>query len=168
MLSTASELHSFLLIEELLSLPKNVFQLSQLQKVLLEGLGILINLSEFVFQLLESGLKINHLSRLGRLWGVATVQHWDFIFLNLLLQEPQLSFHLIASSDLIDKLPLEGIYVRVKIPELDQAQLPELRDAVVGGLGLEEQLAQGHLLAPEQGAPGDRDWSRVPLHGCVL
>lgn len=37
------------------------------------------------------------------------------------------------------------------ITELDQSQLAQLRDAGVGRLTLQEELAQSHLLAPEQG-----------------
>lgn len=40
------------------------------------------------------------------------------------------------------------------ISELDEANLPDLRDTVVGRLAGEEQLAQGHVLTPEYGAHG--------------
>ena len=47
---------------------------------------------------------------------------------------------------------MKGVGLRVEVPELNQAQFPQLGDARVGRLRLEEQLAQGHLLAAKEGA----------------
>lgn len=43
------------------------------------------------------------------------------------------------------------------VTELDQAQFAELRDTRVGSLTLQEQLTQGHLLAPKQRTHGSTD-----------
>lgn len=40
------------------------------------------------------------------------------------------------------------------IPELNQAQLSQLTDTIVGWAGLKEELHQAHLLAAKHGAHG--------------
>ena len=69
---------------------------------------------------------------------------------------------------LIDKLPLEGVDIWVEVPKLDEPQLAQLRHAAVGRLRLEEELAERHLLAPEEAAALQAHGRRVPLHGRVL
>lgn len=48
-------------------------------------------------------------------------------------------------------------FVYSYVTELDQAQFAELGDARVGSLTLQEQLTQGHLLAPKQRTHGSKD-----------
>ena len=79
--SRSSQLQSLLFIKELLSLPENMLQFSQLQEVLLQSLRILIDLSQLVFQLLECCLQINHFSRLRCLRGVSCVNQSDISIL---------------------------------------------------------------------------------------
>ena len=47
------------LVKEVLSLKQNVFELSQLQEVLLQRFGITIDLLQLIFQFLERSLKYN-------------------------------------------------------------------------------------------------------------
>lgn len=101
------------LVEEDLSLSQDVLELGQLQEVALERLGVLIHFPQLVLQLLEGGLQIDHLSGLRSLRVLAGVQHRYTILFDLLLQVTKLAFHLIATTHLVDKLPLEGINVGV-------------------------------------------------------
>ncbi len=54
-------------------------------------------------------------------------QHWNFILFDLLLEKPQLSFHLVTTPDLIDELALECVRVWVQVAELDKAKFAQLR-----------------------------------------
>ncbi len=69
---------------------------------------------------------------------------------------------------LIDKLALKRVHVRIEISELDEPQLAQLGDAAVCGLRLKEELAERHLLAPEEAAALQADRRRVRLHCRVL
>lgn len=51
---------------------------------------------------------------------------------------------------------------RAYVSELDHAQLPQLTDAAVGSLGLQEELGQSHLLTAEQ-LPHDQIHSTARL-----
>ena len=74
----------------------------------------------------------------------------------------------IYSAYLIYKLPLERISFRIEIPELDESEFAKLWDAAVGGLGLQEELAEHHLLAAEEGTALRRlEHGTLPLHGVV-
>ena len=70
--------------------------------------------------LFKGGLHVNHFSRLGCVWGVPGVQHGDAVLLDFLLEETELSLHLVAPANLVDKLALEGVGVRIQIAKLDQ------------------------------------------------
>ncbi len=64
------------------------------------------------------------------------VDHLDATLFDFRFDKIQLPFHLLASPDLIDKLPLEDVDVRIEVAELDETQLADLSDALVGGLRL--------------------------------
>lgn len=103
------------LVEEDLSLTQDVLQLGQLQEVALQRFGVLVHLAQFVLQLLEGGLQVDHLPRLGSFGALAGVQHRDAVLLDFLLQVAQLALHLVAPAHLVDELALERIDVRVEL-----------------------------------------------------
>lgn len=71
-----------------------------------------------------SNLKIDHLPRLrgfGALPGY--LQHGDPIPANLLLQVTKLPLHFIAAADLVDKLSLERVHVRVQLRKTELVRM---------------------------------------------
>lgn len=60
-------------------------------------------------------LKVNHFAGLRCLWALAGVQHRDTVLLDLLLQVPEFTLHLVAAAHLIDKLALERVDVRIEL-----------------------------------------------------
>lgn len=94
-----------------------MLQLGQLQEVALERLGVLIDLAQFVLQLLEGRLQVDHLPRLGSFGTLARVQHRDAVLLDFLLEVAQLALHLVTSAHLVDELALERVHVRVELEE---------------------------------------------------
>ena len=70
--------------------------------------------------------------------------------LNLGALLTELSLELLTFSDFIDIFPLESIHVWVQISELYHTHFTQVRHALVGYLGLEVDLAEGHILAAKQ------------------
>ena len=90
-------------------------------------------------------------------YGLTRLIELDLVPERLSLDVAELALHLLAALDLGDELPLEGADLGVEVDELHQPELAQLRDAVVGGLALQDELAAGHRLrAEEDRVPGDR------------
>lgn len=99
-----------------------------------------------------------------------STQHNKHVNINNKMSNERLTYfpvHFIATTDLIHKLPLEStdLWIELQrkrenvlvsytihsyISKLDFPYLPELPHTRVGGVRLEEQLGQGHLLRTKQ------------------
>uniref|UniRef100_A0A1I8J5W1 Secreted protein n=1 Tax=Macrostomum lignano TaxID=282301 RepID=A0A1I8J5W1_9PLAT len=145
-----------LLLTKSLGLAQDVLELGQLQVIPLQRLLVGVDVAQLVLQLLQVGLKVDHLAGIRSFGIVAGVQHWHAVLLDLLLQVTQLPLHLVTAADFVDKLSLEGVGVGLEVAELHEAELAQLGHAGEGGLGLQEQLAEESLFI-------GRVWRNLPI-----
>ena len=70
----------------------------KITKNLYDRLGFLQDryLPQLILKFLESGFQVNHLPGLGSLGWLPAVHHRDAVLLDLLLEEAQLTLHLIT------------------------------------------------------------------------
>mmetsp|Transcript_12256 Transcript_12256/g.29957 ORF Transcript_12256/g.29957 Transcript_12256/m.29957 type:complete len:304 (+) Transcript_12256:1910-2821(+) len=73
----------------------------------------------------------------------------------LVPEEPKLPLQLVASSDVADVTALEGGEVGIEVRELDGRELPEVGEAVVGGVLVHDEGDVLHVLGAE---PARHDW----------
>ncbi|GMR50579.1 hypothetical protein PMAYCL1PPCAC_20774, partial [Pristionchus mayeri] len=134
--------------EELVSLVQHGVPLLEIGEVLLQQTIRLVHVLDVTLEVVERRLKLIQLSRGHRIVIsiVDSPSDRHAVLLDLRLEETQFPLHLIESADVAHKDALERVNVRVELLELHAAILAQLGDHVEGGVLLDDELAEAHLL----------------------